>query len=58
MDGIRVDFNEGWGLVRASNTGAALTARFEADTEEDLETIKGVFRSQIARAAPKFEPGF
>ena len=58
MDGIRVDFKEGWGLVRASNTGAALTARFEADTEEDLETIKGVFRSQIARAAPKFEPGF
>jgi phosphomannomutase/phosphoglucomutase len=58
MDGIRVDFNEGWGLVRASNTGAALTARFEADTEEDLETIKGEFRSQIARAAPNLEPGF
>jgi phosphomannomutase/phosphoglucomutase len=48
MDGIRVDFSNGWGLVRASNTGPALTARFEADTQENLEIIQDEFRAQIA----------
>lgn len=48
MDGIRVDFTHGWGLVRASNTGPALTARFEADTQDNLEAIKEEFRAQIA----------
>lgn len=48
MDGIRVDFTHGWGLIRASNTGPALTARFEADTEDNLEAIKEEFRAQIA----------
>ena len=58
LDGIRVDFAEGWGLLRASNTSAALTARFEANSEEGLETIKGEFRDQIARAAPDLELNF
>ncbi len=58
LDGIRVDFAEGWGLLRASNTSAALTARFEANSEEGLETIKGEFRDQIARAAPDLEVNF
>ena len=58
MDGIRVDFNDGWGLLRASNTGAALTARFEANTEEGLEVIKDAFRAQIALVDPGLEPGF
>jgi len=58
MDGIRVDFNDGWGLLRASNTGAALTARFEANTEEHLEVIKDEFRAQIALVDPGLEPGF
>ena len=58
MDGIRVDFTDGWGLVRASNTGPALTARFEANTEENLEVIKGEFRAQIALVDPKLELNF
>ncbi len=58
MDGIRVDFTDGWGLVRASNTAAALTARFEADTEEHLEAIKAEFRAQIARVEPDLELNF
>jgi phosphomannomutase/phosphoglucomutase len=58
MDGIRVDFTDGWGLVRASNTGAALTARFEADTEENLELIKAEFRAQIALVEPDLELNF
>ncbi len=58
MDGIRVDFNTGWGLVRASNTGPALTARFEADTQENLEIIQDEFREQIALVDPDIELNF
>ena len=58
MDGIRVDFSNGWGLVRASNTGPALTARFEADTKENLEIIQDEFRAQIALIDPEIELGF
>ena len=58
MDGIRVDFTDGWGLVRASNTGPALTARFEANTEENLEIIMDEFRTRIAQADPDLELNF
>ncbi|MEZ5570569.1 MAG: phosphomannomutase/phosphoglucomutase [Halioglobus sp.] len=58
MDGIRVDFSNGWGLVRASNTGPALTARFEADTQENLEIIQDEFRAQIALIDPKIDLKF
>jgi phosphomannomutase/phosphoglucomutase len=46
-DGIRVDFDDGWGLVRASNTTPCLVARFEADTQSSLERIQDMFRQQI-----------
>jgi phosphomannomutase/phosphoglucomutase len=52
MDGLRVDFQDGWGLLRASNTSPALTARFEAQDEETLELIKEEFRTQLALAQP------
>ena len=58
MDGIRVDYANGWGLVRASNTVPALTARFEADTAEALEAIKSAFRNNIALAEPDLELTF
>jgi phosphomannomutase/phosphoglucomutase len=58
IDGIRVDFADGWGLIRASNTSPALTARFEADTEESLETIMAEFRAQIALADPDLDLHF
>ena len=58
IDGIRVDFAEGWGLVRVSNTSPALTARFEADTQESLETIMSEFRAQIALVDPDLELHF
>ena len=58
IDGIRVDFSNGWGLVRASNTGPALTARFEADTQENLEIIQDEFRAQIALIDPEIELNF
>lgn len=43
IDGLRVDFPNGWGLCRASNTMPALVLRFEADDEEALEEIKAKF---------------
>ncbi len=43
LDGVRADFPQGWGLVRASNTSAKLSLRFEADTEDDLSAIQMQF---------------
>ncbi|MFC1776546.1 phosphomannomutase/phosphoglucomutase [Pseudomonadota bacterium] len=47
IDGVRVDFADGWGLVRASNTTPILVLRFEADTDEALRRIKNIFRQQM-----------
>lgn len=47
IDGVRVDYPKGWGLVRASNTTPVLVLRFEADDEAELERIKEVFRVQL-----------
>ena len=58
LDGLRVDFADGWGLLRASNTGPALTARFEASNEQQLERIRGLFREQLASAAPELSITF
>ena len=44
IDGLRADFSDGWGLVRASNTTPVLVLRFEADNEEALARIMGDFR--------------
>jgi len=49
IDGVRVEFKDGWGLVRASNTTPSLVIRFEADNEEALERIKEVFREQMLK---------
>ncbi len=43
IDGLRADFKDGWGLVRASNTTPSLVIRFEADNEAALERIQGAF---------------
>jgi phosphomannomutase/phosphoglucomutase len=44
IDGIRAEFKDGWGLVRASNTTPCLTLRFEADSEEAFVRIQEVFK--------------
>ena len=54
VDGIRVQFDDGWALVRASNTGPNLTLRFEAKTEKRLEEIKSEFESVVLAAKDKF----
>ena len=40
MDGVRVLFGDGWGLIRASNTGPLLVMRFEARTKQRLDEIQ------------------
>ncbi|MFT3929457.1 MAG: phosphomannomutase/phosphoglucomutase [Spongiibacteraceae bacterium] len=53
LDGLRVDFPDGWGLVRASNTTPALTLRFEADNEAALERIQTLFKDQLKAIDPQ-----
>jgi len=48
VDGARIKFAHGWGLVRASNTQPVLVMRFEADSEEHLEEIKSLVESKVA----------
>jgi phosphomannomutase/phosphoglucomutase len=47
IDGVRAEFADGWALVRASNTGPDITARFEATTEERAEELKEEFMSLL-----------
>lgn len=48
LDGLRIDFPDSWGLIRASNTTPSLVARFEGDTEEALEQVKSAFRAELS----------
>ena len=50
IDGIRAIFNDGWGLIRASNTQPALVLRFEATSPERLATIRAVIEGELATA--------
>jgi len=52
IDGMRVDFVDGWGLVRASNTLPALILRFEADNTEALEQIQTQFKDLLLKVKP------
>ena len=47
VDGVRINFRDGWGLVRASNTQAVLVMRFEAETEDRLREIREFFESPL-----------
>lgn len=49
IDGLRVDYTKGWGLVRASNTSPALTLRFEAESLEALEKIQQIFKRELLK---------
>ena len=47
IDGVRADWPDGWGLVRASNTTPVLVLRFEADNPTALKRIQQIFRQQL-----------
>jgi phosphomannomutase/phosphoglucomutase len=50
VDGVRVLFPEGWGLVRASNTQPVLVLRFEASTPELLDQYRKETEAVVAEA--------
>jgi phosphomannomutase/phosphoglucomutase len=58
LDGLRVEYSDGWGLVRASNTSAALLLRFEADTLPRLRAIQASFKALIHSADKGLELNF
>jgi phosphomannomutase/phosphoglucomutase len=55
IDGIRIDFDDGWGLVRASNTQPVLTFRFEAISEQRLLEIKLLFQNAADKACMEMD---
>ena len=52
IDGIRADFADGWGLVRASNTTPVLVLRFEGQNKAAMERIQHLFKTQIHAVNP------
>ena len=58
IDGLRVDFDDGFGLVRPSNTTPVVVLRFEGDSSEALERIQALFRDLLKRVRPGLELPF
>lgn len=52
LDGVRADFDHGWGLIRASNTTPSLVLRFEADNDSALQQIQQQFRTALHKLLP------
>jgi phosphomannomutase / phosphoglucomutase len=55
IDGLRVNFVDGWGLLRASNTTPKLVLRFEAQTSKRLNEIQSLFLSQLKQIDESIE---
>ncbi len=55
LDGIRADFIDGWGLIRASNTTPALLLRFEAVSRQSLQYIQEAFRRLLQQVDPTLD---
>ena len=55
IDGLRINFDNGWGLIRASNTTPKLVLRFEGNTESDLHAIKDIFLNELSRICPDID---
>jgi len=58
IDGLRADYRDGFGLVRASNTTPNLVLRFEGESEQSLERIQSEFRDLIGQIQPDLDIGF
>ncbi len=58
IDGLRVDWPDGWGLVRASNTTPVLVLRFDADDQAALDRIQGEFRQRLLALDPDLPLSF
>jgi phosphomannomutase/phosphoglucomutase len=55
IDGLRINFPNGWGLIRASNTTPKLVMRFEGDSMEALNDIQNNFISELSRICPDID---
>lgn len=53
IDGIRLDFEDGFGIIRASNTGEFFTVRFDADNPSRLNDIRDTFVSMLSERYPE-----
>ena len=58
IDGLRVDYPDGWGLLRASNTTPVLVMRFDADSHEAMARIQEAFRTQLHAIKPDLKLPF
>lgn len=58
IDGVRAEFQHGWGLMRASNTMPAVIFRFEADDINGLEHVKDLFRQELLKIDPELKLPF
>ena len=55
IDGLRINFKNGWGLIRASNTTPKLVLRFEGNSQSDLEAIQKDFMNELSRICPNID---
>ena len=55
IDGLRINFENGWGLLRASNTTPKLVLRFEGNSANDLNQIKNDFLNELSRICPDID---
>ena len=55
IDGLRIEFDDGWGLLRASNTTPKLGLRFEGNTEQALTSIQTDFINELKRICPEID---
>ena len=58
IDGLRINFDNGWGLIRASNTTPKLVLRFEGNSPKDLDDIKNVFKNAISKVDNTIKTNF
>jgi phosphomannomutase / phosphoglucomutase len=58
IDGLRAEFVDSWGLMRASNTSPCIVFRFEGDDDAALERVKSIFKEVLRRAAPGIDAPF
>jgi phosphomannomutase/phosphoglucomutase len=58
IDGLRADWPDGWGLVRASNTTPVLVLRFDGKDAEALQRVQGLFREQLLAVDPGLQLPF
>ena len=55
IDGLRINFKNGWGLIRASNTTPKLVLRFEGNSQSDLKAIQKDFMNELSRICPDID---